>query len=109
MACGEEAKTQLESLIAGQTVHYQGAEDQHGHLVATCSANGMNVNATLVEYGWEQPTEHIATITSRRSTASGALRLASREWARNMDPSGIAKITTITLDQLAQWFATGES
>ncbi|HAG35479.1 MAG TPA: hypothetical protein DCL34_01500 [Erythrobacter sp.] len=52
-ACGEEAKRQLDSMIAGQTVYCQGEEvDQYGRLLGTCSANRMNLNATMVEYGW---------------------------------------------------------
>ena len=52
-ACGEEAKRQLDSMIAGQTVYCQGEEvDQYGRLLGTCSANRMNLNASMVEYGW---------------------------------------------------------
>tara|TARA_R100001129_G_scaffold185623_1_gene174405 strand:- start:1236 stop:1910 length:675 start_codon:yes stop_codon:yes gene_type:complete len=52
-ACGEEAKRQLDGIIAGQTVYCQGEEvDQYGRLLGTCSANRMNLNASMVEYGW---------------------------------------------------------
>lgn len=52
-ACGEEAKRQLNGIIAGQTVYCQGeGVDQYGRLLGTCSANRMNLNATMVEYGW---------------------------------------------------------
>ena len=52
-ACGEESKRQLDSMIAGQTVHCQGeGVDPYGRLLGTCSANRMNLNATMVEYGW---------------------------------------------------------
>nr|WP_247714406.1 thermonuclease family protein [Qipengyuania aerophila] len=51
--CGEEAKRQLNSMIAGQTVYCQGeGVDQYGRLLGTCSANRMNLNASMVEYGW---------------------------------------------------------
>lgn len=52
-ACGEEAKRQLDSMIAGETVYCQGeGVDQYGPLLGTCSANRMNLNASMVEYGW---------------------------------------------------------
>lgn len=51
--CGEEAKRQLDSMMAGQTVYCQGeGEDPYGRLLGTCSANRMNLNASMVEYGW---------------------------------------------------------
>lgn len=52
-ACGEEAKRQLDSMIAGQTVYCQeDGVDQYGRLLGTCSAKRMNLNASMVEYGW---------------------------------------------------------
>jgi len=52
-ACGEEAAAQLRTITAGQIVHCAGNErDQHGRLVAVCSAAGYDLGATMVEYGW---------------------------------------------------------
>jgi endonuclease YncB( thermonuclease family) len=52
-ACGEEAASQLRSLVEGQIVSCsdKGA-DAHGRLLATCHANGLELGATMVEYGW---------------------------------------------------------
>ncbi len=52
-ACGEESKRQLNGIIAGQTVYCQGeGVDQYDRLLGTCSANRLNLNASMVEYGW---------------------------------------------------------
>ncbi|MEO1920820.1 MAG: thermonuclease family protein [Sphingomonadaceae bacterium] len=52
-ACGEEAAAQLRGITAGQIVNCEGIErDQHGRLVAVCSAAGYDLGATMVEYGW---------------------------------------------------------
>lgn len=51
--CGEEAAAQLRSLIEGQIVSCQDqGSDAHGRLLATCHANGLELGATMVEYGW---------------------------------------------------------
>ena len=52
-ACGEEAAAQLRSLVEGQivTCRDQGS-DAHARLLATCHANGLELGATMVEYGW---------------------------------------------------------
>ena len=40
-------------MIASQMVYCQEeGVDQYGRLLGTCSANRMNLNATIVEYGW---------------------------------------------------------
>jgi endonuclease YncB( thermonuclease family) len=52
-ACGEEAAAQLRSITVGQIVNCVGVErDQHARIVATCSAAGYDLGATMVEYGW---------------------------------------------------------
>ena len=51
--CGEAAKTNLAELIAGQTVYCQGqGVDQHARLVAICTAGSLELNETMVAYGW---------------------------------------------------------
>ncbi|WP_067612126.1 thermonuclease family protein [Erythrobacter sp. QSSC1-22B] len=51
--CGEEAATQLRSLAEGQTVTCFGqGNDAHGRVLAVCHANGLELGATMVEYGW---------------------------------------------------------
>jgi endonuclease YncB( thermonuclease family) len=51
--CGEEAATQLRSLTADQQVNCEGrGKDAYGRLVAVCSANGFELNKTMVEAGW---------------------------------------------------------
>lgn len=51
--CGEESASQLRSLIDGHEVHCQGqGVDQYGRLIALCSANGFDLNRTMVEAGW---------------------------------------------------------
>lgn len=52
-ACGEEAAAQLRSLVDGQSVTCQGlGTDAYGRLLAICHANGLELGATMVEYGW---------------------------------------------------------
>lgn len=52
-ACGEEAATQLRSLTAGHQVNCEGrGNDAYGRLVAVCSADGFELNKTMVEAGW---------------------------------------------------------
>lgn len=51
--CGEQAKDNLAELVKGQTVYCEGqGVDQHARLVAVCSAGGLELNETMVEYGW---------------------------------------------------------
>lgn len=79
-ACGEEAKRQLDSMIAGQTVYCQGeGVDQYGRLLGTCSANRMNLNATMVEYGLATAyraysDDYLAQEHRARSTKAGIWR-----------------------------------
>ncbi len=52
-ACGEEAAAQLLSLVDGQRVSCRGqGTDAYGRLLAICHANGVELGATMVEYGW---------------------------------------------------------
>ncbi|WP_373488136.1 thermonuclease family protein [Blastomonas sp.] len=52
-ACGEDAAAQLRSLVEGQRVTCQGqGTDAYGRLLAICHANGLELGATMVEYGW---------------------------------------------------------
>lgn len=51
--CGEEAASQLRSLTAGHQVTCEGrGNDAYGRLVAVCSADGFDLNKTMVEAGW---------------------------------------------------------
>ncbi len=51
--CGEEAKGTLADLVNGQIVECQGqGVDQHARLIAVCSAGGLQLNETMVSYGW---------------------------------------------------------
>lgn len=51
--CGEEAASQLRSLTAGHQVNCEGrGNDTYGRLVAVCSADGFDLNKTMVEAGW---------------------------------------------------------
>lgn len=51
--CGERARGNLAELIKGQTVHCEGqGVDQHARLIAVCSAGGLELNETMVSYGW---------------------------------------------------------
>lgn len=52
-SCGEEAANQLGSLTGSHTVHCAGqGRDQYGRLLAVCSADGFELNHTMVEAGW---------------------------------------------------------
>ncbi|MBC2664304.1 thermonuclease family protein [Novosphingobium flavum] len=51
--CGQEAKTQLTSLVQDQRIECSGFErDAHARLLAVCSAGYLELNKTLVENGW---------------------------------------------------------
>ena len=52
-ACGEVAAAQMRSLVEGQSVACRGqGDDAYGRLLAICHANGLELGATMVEYGW---------------------------------------------------------
>lgn len=52
-ACGRAARDALKSLIGGKPVACAGWElDRYGRLLATCTANGHDLNRTMVESGW---------------------------------------------------------
>tara|TARA_R110002072_G_scaffold216863_3_gene374408 strand:- start:16842 stop:17534 length:693 start_codon:yes stop_codon:yes gene_type:complete len=52
-ACGEAAAAQLQSLVDGHSVTCRGqSTDAYGRLVAICHANGLELGAIMVEYGW---------------------------------------------------------
>jgi endonuclease YncB( thermonuclease family) len=52
-ACGQEASHQLQGLIAGREVICHGTGmDQYGRTLAVCEAGGLELNRTMVEYGW---------------------------------------------------------
>lgn len=108
-ACGEEAKRQLNGIIAGQTVYCQGeGVDQYGRFLGTCSANRMNLNATMVEYGWATAfraysDDYLAQEHRARSTRAGIWRsefalpeqhrIATKEASRRPAPVSPARRT----------------
>lgn len=52
-ACGEEAARQLRSLTVAHRVTCEGrGNDSYGRLVAVCSADGFDINRTMVAAGW---------------------------------------------------------
>jgi endonuclease YncB( thermonuclease family) len=51
--CGEEARRELARLIAGQNVSCNSVEsDQHGRLLAICTAGGRELNREMVRSGY---------------------------------------------------------
>lgn len=51
--CGEESSRQLASLVGTYQVQCRGrGKDTHGRTVATCSANGVELNRAMVMHGW---------------------------------------------------------
>lgn len=51
--CGEEAKRQLQSMVAGQRVSCRRVDtDDYGRAVAVCTAGNAEINKALVEMGW---------------------------------------------------------
>jgi endonuclease YncB( thermonuclease family) len=53
-ACGEDAKRTLEDLVRGKTVRCDERHgvDQYGRIAAVCTADGLNLNAAMVEAGF---------------------------------------------------------
>lgn len=51
-ACGDEAKSALQKIVAGKTVECRGrGQDDYGRLLAICSADAREINASLVQQG----------------------------------------------------------
>ena len=51
--CGRTARETLKALIAGKPVSCAGWErDRYGRLLATCTANGRELNREMLESGW---------------------------------------------------------
>lgn len=51
--CGREAQKALRQLVSGQTLTCRILEtDRYDRLVATCEADGRDINAALVRQGW---------------------------------------------------------
>lgn len=51
--CGRMARNALTSLIAGKPVACAGWQrDRYGRLLASCTANGQDLNRKMVESGW---------------------------------------------------------
>jgi endonuclease YncB( thermonuclease family) len=58
-ACGEASASQLRALIEGHEVSCQGqGVDQYGRLLAVCTANGFELNRSMVEAGWATAFRH---------------------------------------------------
>lgn len=53
-ACGEDAKRTLEDLVRGKTVRCDERHgvDQYGRIAAVCTADGLNLNAAMVDSGF---------------------------------------------------------
>jgi endonuclease YncB( thermonuclease family) len=53
-ACGEDAKRALEDLVRGKTVRCDERHgvDQYGRIAAVCTADGINLNAAMVDSGF---------------------------------------------------------
>jgi endonuclease YncB( thermonuclease family) len=53
-ACGEEAKRTLQGLIGNKTVRCDERHgvDQYGRVTAVCTADGMDLNAAIVDSGF---------------------------------------------------------
>ena len=53
-ACGEEAKRTLEGLIGSKTVRCDERHgvDQYGRIAAVCTADGLDLNAAMVDAGF---------------------------------------------------------
>lgn len=52
-ACGQAAAEQLSALVADQQVECRGSGvDQHGRILAVCTAGPENLNEVMVEQGW---------------------------------------------------------
>jgi len=51
--CGQEAARALRGLVGGREVRcIADARDRYKRLLAVCTVNGTNLNATMVERGW---------------------------------------------------------
>ena len=52
-ACGQKSTLFLKSLINNKNVYCEGKnKDRFGRLIAICYANKINLNSTMVKYGW---------------------------------------------------------
>ncbi len=89
--CGEEARRQLARLLAGQKmvcrIH---SVDQHGRLLAHCSAGGQDLNAAMVSSGFavafgDYEAQERSAREARRGLWSGEFQ-RPRDWRRDNNP-----------------------
>lgn len=91
--CGEESRKALSHLIAGRPVHCRAAEsDQHGRLLAFCTAGGIELNREMVRSGFavaygQFEAEQREAKAARRGLWSGEF-VEPREWRRSHGAGG---------------------
>ena len=86
--CGEQASANLAELIKGNAVHCSGqGVDQHARLVAVCSAGGVELNETMVAYGWAVAYREFsdAYVSAETRAKSNGLGIWSSQFQRPSD------------------------
>lgn len=91
--CGEEARRQLARLIGGRQISCRSVErDQHGRLLAICSAGAQELNREMVASGLalaygNYEKEEAGARAARRGLWSGEFE-RPREWRRRQGQGG---------------------
>lgn len=86
-ACGEESRRRLQRLIGGKTVHCAAEKrDQHGRLLAECTAEDRELNREMVASGFavsygNYRQEEAAAKAAKRGLWSGEFQ-SPRDWRR---------------------------
>jgi endonuclease YncB( thermonuclease family) len=87
-ACGQDAAEELSKLVTGREVSCVAVNsDEYGRTVAQCTANGVDVNRTMVESGYATAYRHYSTVyvsaeqsakANRRGIWAGTFELPSQ-------------------------------
>lgn len=75
--CGEEAKSQLQAIVAGRRIDCRGlGYDDYGRMVAICSVSGAEINRLMVDQGWatafrKYSTDYVEAETAAKAAGRG--------------------------------------
>lgn len=75
-ACGQDAAEELSKLVTGRDVGCVAVNiDEHGRTVAQCTANGVDVNRTMVASGYATAYRHYSTayVSAEQSAKASGL------------------------------------
>lgn len=104
-ACGEQARTALDRLVAGQAVAcVTRRKDRYDRFMSTCAAGDRDLNRAMVEAGWAVASGdyHLAEARARRDRRglwSGTFE-DPREWRMRQGMAGDGGIFDMLFDRV---------